>query len=49
MIGQYWNSVFSEEREYFEPRLDRLRGIRVIEKFHVWILDQQGPIRLLRL
>src|SRR5258706_8886514 len=32
MIGQYWNSVFSEEREHFEPRLDRLLGIRVIEK-----------------
>ena len=41
MIGQYWNSVFSEEREHFEPRLDRLLGIRVIEKFHAWILDQQ--------
>jgi hypothetical protein len=40
MIGQYWNSVFSEEREHFEPRLDRLLGIRVIEKFHAWILDQ---------
>src|SRR5260370_16619890 len=41
MIGQYCNSVFSEEREHFEPRLDRLLGIRVIEKFHAWILDQQ--------
>ena len=41
VIGQYWNSVFSEEREHFEPRLDRLLGIRVIEKFHAWILDQQ--------
>ncbi len=41
MIGQYWNSVFSEERQHFEPRLDRLLGIRVIEKFHAWILDQQ--------
>src|SRR6267142_2370275 len=38
MIGQYWNSVFSEEGEHFEPRLDRLLGIRVIEKFHAWIL-----------
>jgi hypothetical protein len=41
MIGQYCNSIFSEEREHFEPRLDRLLGIRVIEKFHAWILDQQ--------
>src|ERR1700704_5131904 len=41
MIGQYWNSVFGEEREHFESRLDRLLGIRVIEKFHAWILDQQ--------
>src|ERR1700747_25598 len=41
MIGQYCNSVFSEEREHFEPRLDRLLGIRVIEKFRAWILDQQ--------
>src|SRR5258708_7506733 len=41
MIGQYWNSVFSEERGHFEPRLDRLLGIRIIEKFHAWILDQQ--------
>src|SRR3984893_345520 len=41
MIGQYWNSVFSEEREHFEPRLDRLLDIRVIAKFHACIVDQQ--------
>src|SRR5260221_13838731 len=44
MIGQYWNSVFSEEREHFEPRLDRLLGIRIVEKFLPCILDQQHEI-----